>query len=426
MDYFQYQNNQLYCEQLPVEQVIDEVQTPAYLYSARTFEHHFDNYREAFAELDPMICYSVKACGNINILKMLARWGSGFDVVSGGELYRVLQSAGKADNVVYAGVGKTDEELNQAIDAGIAFFNIESEAELENLNRLAKLKNKPVHGALRVNPDVDPKTHRHTTTGKKGTKFGVDHDRALNVFDQYGKSEWVKLTCIHIHIGSPVYTVEPYVLAIQRSLELIEQLRERGFAIDSFIIGGGFGADYTTGQAPRTADYAKQIIPLLRGKNLRLILEPGRSIAGNAAVLVTRVLYTKQAGDKKMVIVDAAMNDLLRPSFYDAFHFIWPVHAQPPFTVEQRSKEVDIEGMEVVDIVGPICESGDFLAKDRALPPLQRGDLLAVFTAGAYGFVMSSQYNARPRAAEVLVEKDTFKIIRRRETYDDLIAHEKL
>lgn len=424
MDFFQYQNNQLYCEQLPVEQIVDKVETPTYMYSAATFKRHFENYQTAFAELDPLICYSVKACGNINILKMLAEWGSGFDVVSGGELYRVLQASGQANQVVYAGVGKTDGELNQAIDAGIAFFNIESEAELENLIRLAQAKNKPVHGALRVNPDVDPKTHRHTTTGKKGNKFGVDHDRAMDVFTQYGKNDWVKLTCIHIHIGSPVNTVEPYVLAITKALDLIDRLRERGFSIDSFILGGGFGADYVTNQAPLTTDYAEKIIPLLRGKNLRLILEPGRSIAGNAGVLLTRVLYTKQAGDKKMVIVDAAMNDLIRPAFYDAFHFIWPVKAEPPFNITERTEQVDIPGTEVVDIVGPICESVDFLAKDRALPPLQRGDLLAVFTAGAYGFVMSSQYNARPRASEVLVEDDSFKIIRRRETYEDLISPE--
>jgi diaminopimelate decarboxylase len=424
MDYFQYQNNQLFCEDLPVEQIINQVNTPAYLYSTTTFKHHLQNYQKAFAELDPLICYSVKACGNINILKQLAQWGSGFDVVSGGELFRVLQASGKPDQVVFAGVGKTDEELNQAIDAGIAFFNIESEAEFENLAHLAQLKNNPVHGALRVNPDVDPKTHRHTTTGKRGNKFGVDHERAMDVFARYGQSEWVKLSCIHIHIGSPVNTVEPYVLAITKTLDLIDRLRHKGFNIQSLIIGGGFGADYVTNQAPLTADYAKQIIPLLRGKNLRLVLEPGRSIAGNAGILLTRVLYTKQAGEKKMVIVDAAMNDLIRPALYDAFHFIWPVKTDAPFNITDRTDPVNSPGTQVVDIVGPICESVDFLAKDRALPPLKRGDLLAVFTAGAYGFVMSSQYNARPRAAEVLVEKDQFKLIRRREIYEDLISHE--
>jgi len=425
MDRFEYQNNHLYCEQLPVEHIVKQAGTPIYIYSLDTFIQHFVRFQEAFQELDPLICYSVKACGNINILNSLAQKGSGFDVVSGGELYRVLQAGGDASKVVYAGVGKTDEELTQAIDAGIAYFNIESEAELENLIRLTGEKNKPVHAALRVNPDVDPKTHRYTTTGKKGTKFGVDHDRALQVFDAYGKIESVKLSCIHIHIGSPVNTVEPFVLAIKRTLELIHSLRSKGFEIDSIIIGGGYGADYTAGQAPAALDYANEIVPLIRGAGLKFILEPGRSIAGNAGILVTRVLYTKQAGDKKMVIVDAAMNDLLRPAFYDAFHFVWPVHVDNSYAITERQSEIEIDGLEKVDIVGPICESGDFLAKDRLLPPLKRGDLLAVYTSGAYGFVMSSQYNARPRAAEILVENDQYRVIRRRETYEDLIALEK-
>jgi diaminopimelate decarboxylase len=425
MDRFEYQNNQLYCEDLPVEHIIKQAGTPTYIYSLDTFTQHFVRFREAFQELDPLICYSVKACGNINILKCLAQKGSGFDVVSGGELYRVMEAGGDAGKVVYAGVGKSDEELTQAIEAEIAYFNIESEAELENLIRLTGEMNKTVHAALRVNPDVDPKTHRHTTTGKKGTKFGVDHDRAAQVFDTYGTNGSVKLSCIHIHIGSPVNTVEPFVLAIKRTLELIDSLRSKGHEIDAIIIGGGYGADYTTGQAPAAIDYAKVIVPLIKGTGLKFILEPGRSIAGNAGILVTRVLYTKQAGDKKMVIVDAAMNDLLRPAFYDAFHFAWPVHVDEKYAITDRQSETNIDGLEKVDIVGPICESGDFLAKDRLLPTLKRGDLLAVYTSGAYGFVMSSQYNARPRAAEILVENDQYRVIRRRETYEDLIALEK-
>ncbi len=425
MDRFSYRDNQLFCEDLPVKEIARQVGTPAYVYSLDTFRQHYSRFQQAFASLNPLICYSVKACGNINILRHLAQWGSGFDVVSGGELYRVEQAGGDTSKVVFAGVGKTDEELSHAIAAGIAYFNIESEAELENLIRLASQAGKTVNAALRVNPDVDPKTHRHTTTGKKGTKFGVDLDRAVRVFQQYGENSHVRLSCIHIHIGSPVNSVEPYVEAVIRTLQLIVQLRQQGFAIEAIIIGGGYGADYVTGMAPVALDYANVIVPLIEGKNLRLILEPGRSIAGNAGILITRVLYTKQAGDKKMVIVDAAMNDLIRPAFYDAFHFIWPVHPAPEHLIDQRQNPEPLEGLETVDVVGPICESGDFLAKDRQLPPLKRGDLLAVFTAGAYGFVMSSQYNARPRVAEILVDGNQLQTIRRRETYADLIAHEQ-
>ncbi len=425
MDHFNYKDQQLFCENLSIKEIVEKVDTPSYIYSANTFKHHYEGFQKAFAPLDPLICYSVKACGNINIIKMLSEMGSGFDVVSGGELFRVQQGGGDSSKVVYAGVGKTDAELLQAIEAGIAFFNIESEAELENLIRLSQSVNKQVHGALRVNPDVDPKTHRHTTTGKRGNKFGVDIERAQKVFKDYGNNDWVKLSCIHIHIGSPVYTVDPYVSAITKTLELIDTLRKQDFTISSFIIGGGFGADYLTGQSPSAADYAKEIVPLIQNKNLKLILEPGRSIAGNAGVLITKVLYTKQAGDKKMVIVDAAMNDLIRPAFYDGYHFIWPVSVDKKFEIDHRSQDIAIEGTQTVDVVGPICESVDFLAKNRALPPLKRGDLLAVFTAGAYGFVMSSQYNARPRAAEVLIDDKDVNIIRRRETYEDLISHEK-
>jgi len=337
----------------------------------------------------------------------------------------VLAAGGRAEQVVYAGVGKTDAEIRQALAAGIGYFNIESEAELENLIALAGQEKKQVRAALRVNPDVDPKTHRHTSTGKKETKFGVDCERARGVFEQYGRNGQVRLEGIHIHIGSPVNTVAPYVEAIQKTLSLIAELRAAGHEIRVIDIGGGFGADYTTGQAPAPEEYAGAIVPLLRGTGLQVILEPGRSISANAGILVTRVLYNKKGGEKNFVIVDAAMSDLIRPALYEAFHFIWPAQPQKGYELENRSDTVDLSGLKKVDVVGGICESSDFLAKDRMLPPLKRGDLLAVFTAGAYGFAMSSQYNARPRAAEVMVEGGRFRVIRRRESYEDLIALER-
>jgi diaminopimelate decarboxylase len=425
MDYFNYKNGKLFAEGVDVAKIVAEVQTPVYIYSKATFEEHLQKVREAYLGLDTMICYSVKACGNINILKFLAEAGSGFDIVSGGELYRVLQAGGEPGKIVYAGVGKTDREIIEALNAGIAYFNIESEAELENLMGLAKQQGKCPKAALRVNPDVDPKTHKYTTTGTKESKFGVDIERARKVFADYGKQTSVNLCAIHIHLGSAGKTVQPYVEAIEKVLALIEKLRSEGFGIEALNIGGGYGADYITGTAPTAADYAAAIVPMLAGKELKLILEPGASIAANAAILVTKVLYLKRGGRKKFVIVDAGMNDLIRPPLYDAFHFVWPVEAGEKFVPRQRDKDLKLGGTEVVDVVGPICEGADFFAKGRALPPVKQGDLLSVFTAGAYGFSMSSNYNARGRAAEVLVDGGKFSVIRKRETYGDLIALEK-
>jgi len=425
MDHFQYRDNQLYCEEVPVRKIAEQVGTPVYIYSAATLEHHYTSLVEAFVEIEPLICYSVKSCGNIHICRLMAQLGSGFDMVSGGELYRILQAGGAADKVVYAGVGKTDEEIRQAITAGIACFDVESEAELENLRSIATEMEKDVQAALRINPDVDAGTHRHTTTGVKETKFGVDLERAKDVFTRFGHVQYLKLNGIHLHLGSGGDTVNPYIEAIRKALEFIDELRSSGFEINILNIGGGYAADYTTGQSPSAVDYAEAIVPLLRGKQLQLIMEPGRTIAANAGILVTKVLYTKRGGEKHFVIIDGAMNDLIRPALYEAFHFIWPVQVANGYAIKERSKTVSIPGTQKVDVVGPICESSDFLAKDRLLPPLARGDLLSVFTAGAYGFAMSSQYNSRPRAAEVLVEGSDFRVIRRRESYEDLIALEK-
>ncbi len=425
MDRFSYQDRKLFVEQVDVEKIAKKVGTPVYIYSKATFVEHLHKIQKAYSELETTICYSVKACGNIHILKFMAEAGSGFDIVSGGELFRVLQAGGSPSKIVYAGVGKTDYEIIEALKAEIAYFNIESEEELENFIRLSKQQNKQPKVALRVNPDVEYKTHAYLTTGKRETKFGIDIERAQKVFASYGNNPFIRLYAIHIHLGTSGESIEPYVEAVKKVLPLIDQLRKNGHTIEALDLGGGYGADYESDTAPLASEYAAGILPFLKGKNLKLILQPGKSISANAGIMVTRVLYTKYSGNKKFVIVDAGMNDLIRPALYDAFHFIWPVKVNEKFVPKQRSKDLHLEGTEIVDVVGPICESGDFFAKDRALPPVKRGDLIAIFTAGAYGFTMSSNYNTRCRPAEVLVDGKNFSIIRKRETYEDLIALEK-
>jgi len=357
MDCFNYKNGRLFAESVDVEDIANEVGSPVYIYSKATFEDHLAKIQKAYSRIDTTVCYSVKACGNINILKFLAEAGSGFDVVSGGELYRVQQAGGDMSKVVYAGVGKTDREIVEALKAGIGYFNIESEAELENLIKLAKENNKATKVALRINPDVDYKSHAYITTGKKENKFGVDIERALNVFDEYGNDELVKLCAVHVHLGSGGKTIDPYITAVEKILPVIDELCNRGHEIEALDLGGGYGADYESDSVPSAADYAAGIVPLLKDKNLRLILEPGKSIAANAGVLLSRVLYTKQSGSKKFAIVDAGMNDLIRPALYQAFHFIWPTAVEADMVPLRRAKDLDMLGCEVVDIVGPICEN---------------------------------------------------------------------
>ncbi len=426
MDHFEYRDGRLFCEDVAIDELADAVGTPAYVYSCRTFEHHYDAIADAFAELDPIICYSIKSCGNLHILKLLAERGSGMDVVSGGELYRAELAGADPAKIVYAGVGKTDAEIEHGIRMGIGWFNIESEAEFENVASIARRLGRRAHGALRVNPDVhDPRTHAKTTTGKKETKFGVDIDRAHRFFQAYGRNEHCRLDAIHLHIGSPIYSPEPYVRAITRALELIDRLRDEGYGVDTLDIGGGYAADYETGASPSYAAYAEAIVPLLRGRGLRVILEPGRTIAANAGLLVTSVLYVKTGGRKTFAIVDTGMHHLIRPTLYEGWHFIWPARVKAEHVPAARAKDVEMPGLQAYDVVGPICETGDILARDRALPPVERGDRLGVFTAGAYGMVMASQYNAMPRPPEVLVEGETYRVIRRRETYEDLVAAER-
>jgi len=429
MDRFEYRDGRLFAEDVDLERIAAEVGTPVYVYSKATFLDHLAKIRRAYREIETTICFSVKACGNVNILRFLADEGIGFDIVSGGELYRVLQAGADPAKVVYAGVGKTDREILEALKAGVAYFNIESEAELENLIRLVREEH-PAQAprpkaALRVNPDVEYQTHAYTATGRMETKFGVDIDRARKVFSDYRANDAIDLCAVHVHLGSGGKSIEPYVRAVRRVLPLIDELRASGHRIEALDLGGGYGAEYESESVPAAAEYAAALVPLLKPKDLRLILEPGKSVCANAGVMLTTVLYTKRSGRKEFVIVDAGMNDLIRPALYGAFHFIWPARVQGPFVPNRRTKDLHPEGARVVDVVGPICEGGDFFAKDRALPPLSRGDLLGIFTAGAYGFTMSSNYNARPRPAEVLVDQDKFSVIRKRETYADLTALEE-
>jgi diaminopimelate decarboxylase len=426
MDHFHYRDGQLYCEDISVATLAEAYGTPLYVYSQGMFLETLKTLQTAFAEVDPLVCYSVKANSNLGILKVLAEHGSGFDVVSGGELIRVQTAGGAPGKTVFAGVGKTDEEILVALEAGVLMFNVESEAELDAIARVAASAGKVAPIALRVNPDVDPKTHRYISTGKKESKFGMDIDRALRLAAGVAKIPSVAMIGMHMHIGSQITSTEPYAGAVAKGVEIIAQLRKMGHPVDWYNMGGGFGIDYKGHEAKPIADFARVIVPAVKATGCRLALEPGRVIAGNAGILVSRVLYTKQSGEKRFLIQDAAMNDLIRPALYESFHRIWPVVVPAGLPSPPADFEASIAGTEAWDVVGPVCESGDFLAKDRPLPPLDRGALLAVFSAGAYGMVMASNYNTRPRAAEVLVAGAEARLVRRRETYDDLLGPERI
>ena len=395
-----------------------------YIYSEATFLDHLKKIQAAYTDIDTTICHSIKACGNIHILKSLAAAGSGFDIVSGGELYRARQAGADMSKIVFAGVGKTDAEIIEALHAGIGYFNIESEAELKNLIKLCKELGKTTRGALRVNPDISYDSHKNITTGVKGTKFGIDIDRVFNIYDKYASNGVVEMSVIHVHLGSGGKTIDPYVNYVKKILPLIKELRSKGYKIDTLDLGGGYGADYETATSPSAADYAAGIVPLLKAANLKLVLEPGKSIIANAGILLTRTLFKKSSGGKKFVIVDAGMNDLIRPCLYEAFHFIWPAKVNENFVPEKRVNGLEMENTDMVDVVGPICEGTDYFAKGRSLPPVERDDLIAVFSAGAYGYTMASNYNSRPLCAEVLVNGDQFRVIRKRQTYEDLIGLE--
>ena len=424
MPAFHYQSGELLCEGVSLESLVRDTGSPCYVYSEAAFLGRFRALRDAFSTMETLVCYSVKACSNLHILRLLCNEGSGFDVVSVGELERVLEVGCDPAKVIFAGVGKTDDEIQRALDVKIRHFTVESRSELGRINQLATEKGVCAPVALRVNPDVDPQTHQYITTGKKENKFGIDPATALELAVGTLEHAGVKLVGLHVHIGSQVSRPEAYVEALQKLLSLRGQLAERGVEFTSVNLGGGFAIDYQGHEGREVGGYAAAVVPLLADSGLSLELEPGRWIAGPSGILLTRVVHVKQAGSKRFVIVDAAMNDLLRPSLYGSFHPIWPVKLGGQSDGEPSS-EAGGEGWSPADVVGPVCESGDFLARDRLLPELQRGDLLAVGCAGAYGLSMASNYNSRPRPSEVLVQDGDFRTIRRRETYGDLVAQER-
>jgi diaminopimelate decarboxylase len=424
MDYFHYRNGLLQCEEVPVPALADKFGTPLYVYSQRTLLHHLAQIQRAFAAVEPLICYSVKTNGNLSICRLMADNGSGFDVTSGGELYRALKAGGTGSKIVFAGVGKTADEFRYALENNVRLFNVESEAELHALGTVAAKLGKVAPVALRVNPSLPPKTHVKTDTSVKGTKFGLDIDSVLEVAQRFVGNKGVRIVGLHMHLGSPIITTQPYKEGIDKGLVLIDKLRQQGHPIEYLNMGGGFGIHYRKQEAPPADAFAEVIVPAVKKAGCKLVLEPGRFIVGNAGILVSRVIYTKESGGKHFIIQDAAMNDLIRPTLYDSFHRIWPVQPASGFPAPPEDYEAEIPGTLKNDVVGPVCESGDFLAKDRRLPPVQSGDLLATFSAGAYGMAMASNYNGRPRAAEILVDGDEYRLIRRRETYEDLVRPE--
>jgi diaminopimelate decarboxylase len=421
MSPFQYRNQELHCEDVPVSRLAAEFGTPLWIYSKAYLLSRLREVQQAFAAAEPVLCYSVKANSNLTILKTMAEAGSSFDVVSGGELYRVKAAGADTSKVVFAGVGKTDDEIRFALESQILMFDVESEGELDAISAVAGQMGVVAPVALRLNPDIDAKTHAKTTTGKKGNKFGMDIERFQALAAKVLRDEHLKLTGIHMHLGSPILTTDPYAAAAQKAVEVIRELRAAGHDVKWINLGGGFGISYRQAEGPPARDYAEVIVPAVKAAGCQLALEPGRFIVGNSAILCSRVVYTKREGGKLFVIQDGAMNDLIRPAMYDSFHRIWPVQPAVPMPDDV---EGEIAGCEKTDVVGPICESSDYFCKDRYLPPMQRGDLMAIFSAGAYGSAMSSNYNSRPRATEVLVDGGKVTVIRRRETYDDLIAHE--
>ncbi len=416
MHRFEYKAKELYCEEVPVAKIAGAVGTPFYLYSLGTFLDHFLKLKDAFKPIDTLICFSMKANSNLTVLKTLVKSGSGLDIVSGGELYRAKKVGVEAQKIVYASVGKTKKEIEDAIGSNILMFNVESTQELELLNAVAGRLKKVQKIAIRLNPDVAPDTHHYITTGSKQNKFGLDMETAYKLFMEARRYSFLRFAGVHIHIGSQITESRPFVEAIQKCLQFIDSVSYAGALVEYFNIGGGLGIVYSK-EKPQTAkEFADVIIPLFKGhRHLKLILEPGRFVSGNSGILVTKVLYEKKSKTKSFFIVDAAMNDLIRPAFYGAHHEIVPVKKSG--AAARRVK---------ADIVGPICESGDFLAKDRSLAIARPGDLLAVMSCGAYGFVMSSNYNSRPRVPEVVVKGNKFFVARRRETMEDLLRAERI
>ncbi|MCX7945049.1 MAG: diaminopimelate decarboxylase [Deltaproteobacteria bacterium] len=410
MHFFKYRGEELYAEDVPLSKIAKRFGTPVYVYSRKTIERHYKTYRDSFKYIDHLLCFAVKANSNPVILKLLARLGAGADIVSGGELYLALKIGMDPQKIVYTGVGKTEEEIAFALNSDILMFNIESEEELRQIDIIAKKLKKKARIGLRVNPEVDAKTHPYISTGLKKYKFGIPIEEALELYLFAKRLKNVEIIGVHSHIGSQITVTEPFIQSLSNILRLTENLKRVGIDIKYLDIGGGLGIRYKDEEPPLPSQLSMELKKLLLGRNVKIILEPGRSIIGNAGILIGKVLYIKKA-HKNFIITDTGMNDLVRPTLYQAYHQILPV-------VKSRLTRT-VFG----DLVGPICESGDYIAKDRSLPALKRGDYFAVMSAGAYGFSMSSNYNARPRAAEVLVDGKKATLIRKRESYDDLIRN---
>jgi diaminopimelate decarboxylase len=413
MNYFNYLDEKLWCEDVPVEAIAEKVGTPFYLYSHRTLLQHFRVFDGALRGIPHIICFAAKANSNLAIMRIFVNEGGGVDIVSGGELYRALKVGADPGKIVYSGVGKRIDEIDFALRSDILMFNVESPEELGVINERAGLAGKKARIALRINPDVDAKTHPHISTGLKSNKFGIDIEKSLEEYRRARTLPNVEIVGVGCHIGSQVTQISPFTDALERLKKLIEKLRAEGIGIRYLDLGGGLGITYHEETPPHPEEYARAVIESVRGLDVTFIFEPGRLIVGNAGILVTKVLYTKGNGEKNFVIVDAGMNDLVRPSIYGSYHEIQPVSLRD-------------RGSFLADVVGPICESGDFLAKGRMIPKFERGDLVAVMSAGAYGFSMSSNYNSRPRIAEVLVKGKKFHVIRKRENYADLTRGEKV
>jgi diaminopimelate decarboxylase len=424
MDHFQYRERVLYCDQVPVPDLARVYGTPLYVYSKKTLLHHLNELQRAFAPAEPLICYSLKTNANLSICRVMAAAGAGFDVTSAGELYRALAAGGVGNKIVFAGAGKTADEHRYGLSSEVLLFNVESQEELHALAEVAGSMGKTARVALRVNPALPPKTHVKTDTSVKGTKFGLDIDTVLEVAQGVIDNRHVKIVGLHMHLGSPILSAQPYREGVEKGRVLIDRLRRQGHRIEYLNMGGGFGIHYRKQEALPAAAFAEVILPAVRAAGCTLILEPGRFIVGNAGILVSRVIYTKESGGRKFIIQDAAMNDLIRPTLYDSFHRIWPVAPPAGLPAPPDDYEADMPGTAPTDVVGPVCESGDFLAKDRRLPTVRGGDLLATFSAGAYGMAMSSNYNSRLRAAEVMVDGTSHQLIRRRETFEDLVRTE--
>ncbi len=411
MDHFEYRDGRLHAEDVPVADIAATVGTPCYIYSRATIERHWRAFDQAFGQHPHLVCYAVKANSNLAVLNVLARLGSGFDIVSGGELERVLAAGGDPGKIVFSGVGKRRDELERALEMKIRCFNVESEAELALLERVAAERGQRAPVSLRINPDVDADTHPYISTGLKQNKFGIEVERALAVYARAAASPHLEVVGVDCHIGSQLTRVAPFVDALERVLALVGRLEAQGIAIRHLDLGGGLGIRYRDEEPPLPAEHAAALLERLRDRPHEILIEPGRAIVGNAGILVTRVELLKQGEDKSFAVVDAAMNDLLRPALYSAWQAIIPVE---PRAVGEPHR---------YDVVGPICETGDFLGKDRELN-IEPGDLLAVRSAGAYGFAMSSNYNSRPRAAEVMVDGGRFQVVRQRETVAELYAGE--